>query len=262
MTASAVLMPHLPLLRRYARALSGSQAKGDAYVKASLEALLAGKVKLAGDIPARIALYQLFHTLWSSAAGGMPDSSATDVQTGVERRLQALQPTNREALLLTAVEGFSVSETALILGWSETDVDRAITAALQAIDRELASNVLIVEDESIIAMDLENLVTDLGHSVTGVATTYDEAVHMAAESKPDLLLSDIQLADGSSGLDAAVTILKSLDIPVIFITAYPERLLTGSRPEPTYVFTKPFSRDMVKATIGQALFFHKSLLPA
>jgi two-component SAPR family response regulator len=80
---------------------------------------------------------------------------------------------------------------------------------------------------------------------------------MANDCKPDLILTDIQLADDSSGIDAAAAILREFDIPVIFITAYPERLLTGQRPEPTYLISKPFSRDTVKATIGQALFFHE-----
>jgi len=85
----------------------------------------------------------------------------------------------------------------------------------------------------------------------------EEAVKLATEQEPDLVLADIQLADGSSGVDAASDILNTLNIPVIFITAFPECLLTGERLEPTYLIAKPFLRDTVKATIGQALFFHK-----
>jgi CheY-like chemotaxis protein len=259
MSMTATLGPHLPYLRRYARALTGSQASGDAYVRASLEALLDGNAELAKDVPPRLALYRLFHVLWSSAGKYEP---AAPPKSGVEGRLQSLLPTNREALLLTAVEGFSVPEVAKILNWSETDVEQAIAAALKSIDRDLESRVLIIEDETIIALDIENLVTEMGHKVTGIATTRDDAIRMAREQKPDIILTDIQLADGSSGIDAAVAILKDFDIPVIFITAYPERLLTGERPEPTYLITKPFSRDTVRATLGQALFFHRSMAPA
>ena len=70
---------------------------------------------------------------------------------------------------------------------------------------------------------------------------------------PGLVLADIQLADGSSGLDAVDDILEIDSVPVIFITAYPERLLTGERPEPTFLVTKPFATESVKATIAQAL---------
>jgi len=257
MSIAATLTPHLPYLRRYARALTGSQTSGDAYVRALLEALLEGNAALDDEVPPRIALYRLFHVLWSSSGGKLPSTEPPVRTPSVETRLQALQPANREALLLTAVEGFTTTEAAKILGCPESEVETAIAAALRAIDRGLASRVLIIEDETIIALDLENLVIETGHKVVGIATTRDDAVRMARESQPDLILTDIQLADDSSGIDAAVTILRDFDIPVIFITAYPERLLTGQRPEPTYLISKPFSRDSVKATIGQALFFHQ-----
>jgi CheY-like chemotaxis protein/DNA-directed RNA polymerase specialized sigma24 family protein len=257
MSMTVTLGPHLPYLRRYARALTGSQASGDAYVRASLQALLDGNAELLAGVPPRIGLYRLFHALWSSSAKAGSGAGAAKGTT-VELRLQALQPTTREALLLSAVEGFSISEVATILDWSDKEVEDAISAALRAIDKDLASRVLVIEDESIIALDLESLVTEMGHKVTGIATTRDDAIRMAREQKPDLILTDIQLADSSSGIDAAHAILKDFDIPVIFITAYPERLLTGERPEPTYLITKPFSRDTVRATIGQALFFHRT----
>jgi len=257
MTMTATLGPHLPYLRRYARSLTGSQTSGDAYVRASLEAILAGKAELTKNVPPRIALYRLFHTLWSSSAGELPASVDGNSMSVAEQRLQSLQPGNREAILLTSVEGFSVNEVAMILGWPVDEVESAIAAASRAIDRDLSSRVLIIEDEAIIALDLENLVTELGHTVVGVADTRSDAVIMASEHKPDLILADIQLADGSSGIDAATEILGGQNIPVIFITAFPECLLTGERPEPTYLIQKPFSRDTVRATIGQALFFHK-----
>ncbi len=260
MTMTATLGPHLPYLRRYARSLTGSQTSGDAYVRASLEAILAGRAELMRDMPPRIALYRIFHNLWSTTAGDLPPSSKDASMTVAERRLLQMLPENREAILLTSVEGFSVYETAQILGWPVEDVEMAITAASQMIDRDLASRVMIIEDEMVIALDLENLAIELGHAVTGIATTRAEAVAMAREQEPDLILTDIQLADGSSGLDAIAEILDGKNIPVIFITAFPECLLTGERPEPTYLIQKPFSRDTVRATIGQALFFHKPVV--
>ena len=216
MSMTATLGPHLPYLRRYARALTGSQASGDAYVRASLQALLDGNAELLAGVPPRIALYRLFHALWSSSAKSSSAMASSRGST-VEQRLQSLQPTSREALLLSAVEGFSVSEVATILSWSDKEVDDAINAALRSIDKDLASRVLVIEDETIIALDLENLVTEMGHKVTGIATTRDDAIRMAKEQKPDLILTDIQLADSSSGIDAAHAILKDFDIPVIFI---------------------------------------------
>ena len=261
MSMTAIVGPYLPYLRRYARSLTGSQASGDAYVRALLEAMLEGNVMLRQDIPPRIALYRLFHEFWSASSPRALDADGAGDLSAVEQRLQALQPSKREALLLTAVEGFFVHEAAIILDMRTDEVEDAIGATLRAIDRDLTSRILIVEDEMIIALDLENLVTELGHTVVGIATTREEAVRLATEQEPDLVLCDIQLADGSSGVDAATDILHSMSIPVIFITAFPECLLTGERLEPTYLIAKPFLRDTVKATIGQALFFHKPTIP-
>ena len=257
MSLSASVAPHLPYLRRYARALTGSQQSGDAYVRASLEALVAGERGLVTGTHPRVALYHLFHVIWASSTSDPQDATqAVADATTPDGRLQSLMRSNREALLLTAVEGFSARDTARILDKKEDEIERDIVQAQQAIDKQLASRVLIIEDESIIALDLENLMTELGHEVVGIATTRDEAVKQARQHKPGLVLADIRLADGSSGIDAVTEILRGFDIPIVFITAYPERLLTGERPEPTYLITKPFLSATVKATVGQALFFH------
>lgn len=258
MTASEQLARYLPYLRRYARILTGSQKSGDAYVRATLEAAIAGGVQLLKEMPPRLALYRLFHVIWSGTMPAQDESGGGDTPSLPDARLQALTPTDRQALLLTSVEGFTPAETAFILDTDQASVERSIVSAQQALEADLATSVLIIEDEPIIAFDLEILVKELGHSVHGTAATRSEAVAIAKDRAPGLVLSDIRLADGSSGIDAVRDILGSFDVPVIFITAYPERLLTGQRPEPTYLITKPFSHETVKATIGQALFFHRA----
>ncbi len=262
MTMTDMLGPHLPFLRRYARALTGAQTTGDTYVRVLLESLLDGNMRLPEGVPPRLGLYRLFHELWTSNIHLPGEEEASADSSSVEQRLQALQPDNREALLLTSIEDFTVAEAAYILETSEEEVQEEIDAALSAIDQNLQSRVLIIEDEAIIALDLENLVNELGHHVVGIAATRDDAVRLARQRRPELILTDIKLADGSSGVDAVVSIVEDLDVPVVFITAYPEFLLTGQRPEPTYLVTKPFSRDTVRATIGQALFFHRPRMAA
>ena len=156
-----------------------------------------------------------------------------------------------------AVEGFSKDEIGIILARDSGEVMALLEEASQTITNQVATDVLIIEDEPIIAMDLEALVESLGHRVTGVARTEKEALHLASTKRPGLVLADIQLADGSSGIDAVNKILLSFEVPVIFITAFPERLLTGEKPEPAFLITKPFMPDMVKAVVSQALFFDK-----
>ena len=257
MSMSQILAPHLPYLRRYARALTGSQPSGDAHVRAALTAILAGDQSLMEGVPPRVALYRIFHAIWQSGAEHFDEAASTPGSgKSPEGRLRSLSATKRAALLLTAVEAFSLEEAAFIVDESPEDVERAILEAQKTIDSQLASKVLIIEDEPIIALDLENLVTELGHKVVAVAATKDDAVAKARSERPGLVLADINLGEGGSGIDAVSEILSSFDIPVIFITAYPEKLLTGERPEPTYLIAKPFLPETVQATVGQALFFH------
>ena len=253
------LAPPLPYLRRYARALTGSQVSGDAHVRAALTALLSGDHSLMEGVPPRVGLYRLFHAIWQSGAEHYDESAPTQggsAGKSPESRLRALSTAKRAALLLTAVEAFSLEEAAFIIDETPEEVESAILGAQKTIDSQLASKVLIIEDEPIIAMDLENLVTELGHKVVAIAATKDDAVTKAKSERPGLILADINLGEGGSGIDAVSEILVSFDIPVIFITAYPEKLLTGERPEPTYLIAKPFLPETVQATVGQALFFH------
>jgi DNA-directed RNA polymerase specialized sigma24 family protein len=254
----ARLAPHLPYVRRYARALTGDQTSGDQYVRVALEALAAGEKTLDPALSPRVALYRVFHTIWGGTGAQLEAPIEEDLSTTSDprQRLMRIAPRSRQAFLLTALEGFTPSEAAQILDTDFSEVDRLIAQAQQEIDAELATEVLIIEDEPVIAADIEALVRELGHKVLDIAATRTEAVEAAARHRPGLVLADIQLADGSSGIDAVKDILSRFDVPVIFITAFPERLLTGERPEPTFLITKPFQPETVKAAIGQALFFH------
>ncbi|HET9160851.1 MAG TPA: response regulator [Caulobacteraceae bacterium] len=258
MSLLARLAPHLPYVRRYARALTGDQTTGDHYVRVALEALAAGERTLDPGMSPRVALYHVFHAIWCTTGAQLETPSVDDdTKTGdATRRLMRIAPRSRQAFLLTALEGFTPSEAAQILGADFDEIDRLIAEAQAEIDAELATDVLIIEDEPVIAADIEALVRELGHKVLDIAATRGEAVDAVARHRPGLVLADIQLADGSSGIDAVKDILGRFDVPVIFITAFPERLLTGERPEPTFLITKPFQPETVKAAIGQALFFH------
>jgi CheY-like chemotaxis protein len=131
-----------------------------------------------------------------------------------------------------------------------------IDTAVREMEASVSGRVMIIEDEAIIAMDIAAIVREMGHQVTGIASTRTEAVALAARERPDLILADIQLADKSSGIDAVNDILAQFDeLPVIFITAFPERLLTGERPEPAFLITKPYSEDQVRSAVSQAMFF-------
>jgi CheY-like chemotaxis protein len=256
MKLAANIAPHLPYLRRFSRALTGSQNSGDAYVVALLEALIEDPGKFDTEPNIRISLYRAYCRLWESVSLNLktpPDGS--EWESNARRQLSTIAPKSREAFLLMAVEGFNKPELGVILDKKPDEIIALLDDASKSIVNQVATDVMIIEDEPIIAMDLEALLVSLGHRVTGVARTEQEALHLASSKRPGLVLADIQLADGSSGLDAVNRILLDVNVPVVFITAFPERLLTGEKPEPAFLITKPFMPDMVKAVVSQALFF-------
>lgn len=247
--------PYLPYLRRFARALTGSQSVGDTYVRTALEALVAGSASLDDNLSPQTALFNMFLGIWNTSGGQLETDGGGEGTPAA--RVRKLTPKSRQAFLLSALEGMETAEIASIMGVSNSDAQSLLTQAEAEIEEELRTNVLIIEDEPIIAADIEGLVEDLGHTVDSIAATQSEAVKAASSKKPGIVLADVQLADGSSGIDAVSDILEQYDVPVIFITAFPERLLTGDKPEPAYLISKPFKPENVKAAISQALFFHK-----
>lgn len=258
MSIADLVRPQLPLLRRYARALTGSQTSGDAYVAAMLEVLVADPSIFDTDSDPRVESYRVISKLWGSLSINTDATPPDHWEKAAGRKLEAITPHARQAFLLTSVEGFSIEEAATVLGVDEPAISELLHQASQEIAEQVQTQVMIIEDEPLIALDIETLVTDLGHGVTGIARTHKEAVKLAGDTPPGLILADIQLADGSSGIDAINEILKTFNVPVIFITAFPERLLTGDKPEPAFLITKPFRPDMVKGIISQALFFDQT----
>jgi CheY-like chemotaxis protein len=251
----------LPFLRRFARSVTGSQEVGDAVVVSTLEGIVADPSVLDPRLPARVGLYRVFlralNETEAPATGATlrRDSPSRSVLRAAERKLQTLAPKARQAFLLVAVEEFTPADAARAMDASEAELQALIDEAGRDIARQVATDVVIIEDEPLIALDLVQLVNDLGHRVVRVARTAEQAIEATRALKPGLVLADIHLADGSSGLDAVNEILRTISLPVVFVTAFPQRLLTGTRPEPTFLVTKPFQPQNVKAIISQALFF-------
>lgn len=266
---AATIAPQLPYLRRFSRALTGSQQAGDAYVAALLETLIEAPDSLPPSQDIRVALFRMYCHLWESISLNLREvpkdlndgSNVPEWATLVKHRLALLPPRAREAFLLMAVEGFSAKNIAEILNCDEADVGHLIDEAAASIVNQVTADVMIIEDEPLIAMEIRSIIDSLGHNITGVARTYKQAIELAAQKRPGLILADIQLADGSSGLDAVNQILTTFEVPVIFVTAFPARFLTGERPEPAFLITKPFTAEMVKAVVSQALFFETKAHP-
>lgn len=244
---------HLPCLRRYARAVTGSQAAGDAAVRAGLERLLAQRAQLAAE-RVRRELYRALHDCLAEAgtvASGEPSMLAND--SILASRVVHLTLQHRQILLLTTLEAMTLGEAAEAMRLDEEEAGELLAQAKADLRTQRATRILIIEDEPVIALDIATTVQRNGHEVVGIAATHREAVELARSEQPGLILADIQLADDSSGIDAVQEILEHYQVPVIFITAFPERLLTGERPEPAFLITKPFDPDTLDVSISQAL---------
>lgn len=263
MSLTAAITPFIPLLRRFARALTGTQRSGDAYVAATLEMILADPDMFNAELSPRVALYRIFLRNWRDfPINGAVERDIYGEEASAAGRLSAISVNPRVAFLLSAVEQFSIEEIAQTLECSPEEARGMIDEAGREISAQIRTRVLIIEDEPLIALDIQRIVEQLGHDITTIARTHTEAVRAAVRGNPGLILADIKLADGSSGIEAVNEILVSLEAPVIFITAFPERFLTGQAPEPAFLITKPFNADAVKAVISQALFFDRKSRPA
>ena len=230
------LIRALPYARRYARALTGSQSVGDGLVADALKEMLADTG--TGD-PRQIMYGNVTRRFNNSATPSVGSSGLSAKQ--------------RQLLLLTSLEELSVEQAALLLDTALEDAAGQLRLARDQLRASAATDVLIIEDEPIIAMDIEELVQNCGHRVVGVAATEAEAVAIAAREKPGLILADINLGIGGDGSSAVARILKHHKAPVIFVTAYPERLLTGEALEPAFVITKPFEPVTLAIATYQAV---------
>lgn len=252
MLTSDAIAQDLPRLRRYARVLSGTQAAGDAYVSATLEALAEDAAALGAGTT--VGLFRTFTRIWNSVELNRKPSQVSE---GSDVHLAHVAPLPRQAFLLLSLEDFPDHEAAFILGVDIEELRSLVEKFSRELAEEIATDVLIIEDEPLIALNLEELVSRLGHRVVGMAKTHAEALEVAASERPGLILADVRLQDGSSGLDAVNDLISKSEVPVVFITAYPERLLTGRRPEPAFLIPKPFREAHVAAVVTQALFFDR-----
>ncbi|MFT8242530.1 PhyR family response regulator anti-anti-sigma factor [Roseomonas sp. BN140053] len=228
------LLRTLPYARRYARALAGGQERGDQLVA---EALRAG----LPPVPGHLALY-----------AGVTRQVQQD-GAAVAGRDGAMSLAQRQLLLLTALEDLSLPDAAVVLGLPGEQAARELDIARAALRATAATEVLVIEDEPIIAMDIQQLVEGCGHRVVGIASDEAEAVELARRLKPGLILADVNLGPGGDGISAVERIMGEQTIPVIFVTAYPERLLTAERVEPAFIISKPFEPIALAIATYQAV---------
>ncbi len=245
------LMGHLPYLRRYARALTGTSVQGDALVTRTLEWFLESPDTGAGTDLSRGSLYRHLNQLQDSSG---QRAAAAVTPHPVEAALHALDEIDRRLYLLVNLEDLPVADAAVVLGIPPEEAVERLNHAREQVRAKLAAVILIVEDDAIIAYDLAETVRGMGHTVCGNAATMDEALALAAKHSPTLALMDIRLAEGDNGIEVARELRRQRFLPVIFVTAFPNELSKRGLEHLGPVIPKPFTREQIEQAITRAVF--------
>jgi CheY-like chemotaxis protein/DNA-directed RNA polymerase specialized sigma24 family protein len=243
----------LPFLRRYARAVTGSQQRGDEWVRLCAEVVMQQPELVGKSEDTKLGVFALFHRLQQPFGALEEHGESQGVSGRLKESLTEMAPLQRQVLLLTVLEGFTVGDAAHVLGIDIDKAERSLQDARRELQRVASVRVLVIEDEAVIALDVADIVRNAGHEVVGIAATEKAAVELAKKHSPHLVLADIQLRGADSGISAVKEIMRAMSVPVIFVTGYPERLLTGAQLEPAFVISKPFDPDLLRAAIAQAL---------
>jgi CheY-like chemotaxis protein len=246
---------HVRHLRRYASILTGSKQVGDALILTCLERLDTSSAEVRLDF-SRVDLFRKFHDVvadvdYSFCLSGWALLDEAEAQT--LERLASLEKRDRAIMLLCKVEQFAIDDVARIMDLPRADIDRIAVSASKTLAGIEHFSILIMEDEFLIARDLSRIVEQMGYSVCGVVRNAEAAINVAASQKPSLLLADLELADGNfCGIRAAEQIASTSDIPVVFVTAYPNMAIESSVKSPQIV-RKPFHPASVVHAVKQAL---------
>jgi DNA-directed RNA polymerase specialized sigma24 family protein/CheY-like chemotaxis protein len=253
------LMAQLPYMRRYGRALTGSTIRGDDLVTRAVEAALSEPDRYQLDTDdepvTRRRLYTLLNELFDTDAGAA-GTTVSPAEPGhpIESALSSLPEQERRVFLLVSLEELPTPQAADVMGVPADEARDALGRAQNAMREQLVANILIVEDDAIIAYDLTETVLGMGHKVCGTAATMEEALAAAAANQPSLALMDLRLAHGGSGITTAQALRETRALPIIFVTAFAEELKQRGLDYLGPVIKKPFTREQIERAITQAVF--------
>jgi CheY-like chemotaxis protein len=251
-TGSERLRDTVPRLRRYARAALGDRDRADDCVARAVAAASATGAT-ASDLETA-----LYHELYRRLADA-PVAAPGDTGRQVEAQLLAddvrgLEPRRAHALLLRRLEGLDAGVAGAVMGLSPEEVDRLVGEAMAALRKRLLAKVLIIEDDTLVAEHIAAVLTGVGHAVTAIAASVEEALAAARTRRPDVVFADVELGGSASGIDAVAAIRDAGPVRTVYVTAYPERVLArGADAAATCLVTKPFDEARLRTAMAAAL---------
>jgi CheY-like chemotaxis protein len=168
--------------------------------------------------------------------------------------VRALAPARAHALLLRRLEGLEADEVGAVMGLAPSEVDRLVSEALAALRVRLPAKVLIIEDDSVVAEHIAAVPTGVGHAVTAIAASVDEALASARWRRPDVVFADVELGGDAGGIDAVAAIREAGPVRTVYVTGYPERVRArGEDAAAACLVTKPFDEARLRAAMAAAL---------
>ncbi len=234
-------------LRRYAYCILGNRSLSDMAVEAALNALASEMNALGCGALTRLDLYKKVN----EAANDSPAIVSAAAAGGIFADFQRLSRQQRQIAALRAIVGLSYGEIATIMDLGKNAVRRVYCEALAEM-RDKPAAVLIIEDEVFIALDIQQIVRNLGLSVAGIAKNRAEALRMADLSRPKLILADYKLRD-DSGVDVVKAIREQMDANVIYVTSHPEVVAAARDCDDDLVISKPFNPRALAAAVQTRL---------
>ncbi|MGO9174072.1 MAG: response regulator [Rhodomicrobium sp.] len=242
--AEILALAELRNLRRYAFCLLGNRFLSDMAVEAALNTLVSDVLAVSGRAISRLDLYRKVN---EAARTSLQKGKVTaTVGSGLHSRLLRLNEEQRQVTALHAVIGLPYGDIASIMDVSENHVRTTYAHSLVALRHQPVS-VLIIEDEALIARELQEIVTNLGLVVAGMAKNRAEALQIAGRSRPQLILADYKLK-GDTGVDVVKAIRENIDASVIYVTAHPEAAAAAGEKRDV-VIAKPFNVHAVERAV-------------
>ncbi len=234
-------------LRRYAYCTLGNRNLSDMAVEAALNSLASDVAFVNGRAVSRLDLYRKVNEAASSTAGNVSAAAPS----GLFANFQRLPRRVRQVAALRAIVGLPYGDISSIMDMSEKAVRRSYCEALLSM-RDKPAAVLIIEDEVFIALDLQQIVRNLGLSVAGIAKNRAEALRMAELARPKLILADYKLR-GDTGVDVVKAIRAQMTANVIYITSHPAAVTATRDREDDLVISKPFNPRAIAAAVQTSL---------
>jgi CheY-like chemotaxis protein len=230
-------------LRRYAYCILGNRNLGDMAVEKALNSLVVDVITVCGSAISRLDLYRKVN----EAANAGPGNVSAAAASGFYADFHRLSRQHRQIASLRTIVGLPYGDIAAIMDLSEKTVRRSYLEALAAL-REKPAAVLIIEDEVFIALDLQQIVRNLGLSIAGIAKNRSEALRIAGLARPKLILADYKLRD-DTGVEVVKAIRQQMDTNVIYVTSHPDAVTAARDCLEDLVIPKPFKPSTIAAAV-------------